>query len=286
MSNHKPRTWWVVCCVLVCLVVEINAQVPPRERMPGDPIWVQWMRPDSPDDQTILLFWERYTSDTLDAEGIVDLGTMLFHRGFPNDAVRMYRQALRVDPRLEESWFRIGLVKNHLGEIDDARHAYNRCLKIAPNHGWCAFYLALLEEKTGHPSRALELYRRAFESAPELADPAVNPELLQSKLYLGALLLVGGGEVRPGEQSRSLPEPGEIESVLARRPSESQAPAGHTATGVPEAAPAEGAAPPSTRSTAEEAAPGGGTARVATVSPEASLAPFWSRLPEWILALI
>jgi tetratricopeptide (TPR) repeat protein len=270
----------------MCFVLEGHAQAPPGERGPDDPLWVQWMRPDSPEDQTILHFWGRYTNDTLDPEGIVDLGTMLFRRGFPNDAVRLYRQALRVDRRMAECWFRIGLVKDHLDELDDARHAYRKCLKIAPDHGWCAFYLALLEEKTRHPSRALELYQRAFESAPELADAAVNPELLQSRLYLGALLMAGGREVRPAEQPMSLPEPENIESALSRGSSTSQAPAARAATGMSGGAPSQNAARPPGEPIERAAGPGGAAPTVAAVSPEASLAPFWPRLPEWILALI
>jgi hypothetical protein len=74
----------------------------------------------------------------------------------------------------------------------------------------------LLEEQTGNPSRAMEHYRTAFRHAPELADPKINPEVLYSKLYLGAL-------VQHGEEKRftaSLPmpllEPRKVKRVMAR----------------------------------------------------------------------
>jgi tetratricopeptide (TPR) repeat protein len=275
-----------LCCAVVGLVIEGHAQAPPGERGPDDPVWVEWMRPDSPDDQTALHFWELHKRGELDPEGMVDLGTMLFHRGFPHDSVRMCRQALKADSQLFEAWFRIGLVSYHLGELDDARHAYNKCLKIAPNHGWCAFYLALLEEKTGHPSRSLELYRRAFESDPKLADPATNPELLGSRLYLGALLMVKGQHTAAARRPMTPPKPDEIESVLSGDSAVPQEPTAGAAAGAPVVAPAPRAAQPPAQTGAEATGEIGAAPTLATVSPEASLAPLWPSLPEWVLALI
>jgi hypothetical protein len=181
----------VAVSVLVVALVAPNpgtAQGPPGERGPGDPIWVKWMEPDDPQDQTILDYWERSKNGELDASGTIDLGTMLFRRGYPKDAVQLYRQALKSEGKNYEAWFRIGLVKHHEWEVDDARHAYKKCLKLLVGHGWCNFYLGLLEEQTGHPSRALQYYRMAYKVAPEIADPAFNPEALRSKLLIGATL--------------------------------------------------------------------------------------------------
>jgi tetratricopeptide (TPR) repeat protein len=244
------------------------------------------MRSDTPEDQIILHYWALHKNGELEPESVVDLGTMLFHRGFPNDAIRMYRQALKADSRLFEAWFRIGLVSYHLAEFDDARHAYKKCLKIAPDHGWCGFYSGLLEEETGHPSRALELYRRAFESAPELADPAVNSEVLQSRLYLGALLMAGRGEVGP-PPSRTVPPPGseDADSVPSRDVAPPLAPTAGTAAAAAGGTPPPQAAPSSERPAGTATEVGTAPTR-ASVSPEASLAPLWPTLPEWILALI
>ncbi len=153
-----------------------------------DPIFVRWLVPDDPGDETIREYWERAENSELAAPELVDLGTMLFYRGWPKDAVKMYRRALKLDSNLFEAWFRIGLVEHSQGELDNARQAYRRCLKQQVGHGWCNFYLGLLEEQMGHGSNAMLYYERALESAPELADPMVNPEVLNSRLILGANL--------------------------------------------------------------------------------------------------
>ena len=151
-------------------------------------MFVRWLVMDDPGDQTIRDYWQRAEAGELDAPALVDLGTMLFYRGYPKDAVRMYKRALDLDKDLYEAWFRIGLVEHSEGNLNNAQQAYERCLKKLTGHGWCNFYLGLLEEQLGHSSDAMYHYRRAFKFAPELADPDVNPEVLASKLVLGVHL--------------------------------------------------------------------------------------------------
>jgi hypothetical protein len=151
-----------------------------------EPIFVEWLVVDDPGDETILNYWQRAQAGELGAEELVDLGTMLFYRGWPNDAVNFFQEALELDPELSEAWFRTGLVKHHSGDLSGARSAYKKCLKKQSGHAWANFYLGLLEEQTGEGRAAMEHYEMAFKHAPELADPKVNPEILSSKLQLGA----------------------------------------------------------------------------------------------------
>jgi len=169
---------WAVLGVIAFLVAASGGS--------KEPMFVRWLVATDPGDETIRVYWERGERGELAPPDMVDLGTMLFYRGYPKDAVGYFRQALEEDPKLYEAWFRIGLVEHREGRLRDAEEAYRRCLKLLTGHGWCNFYLGLLKEQAGHPKEALSYYRRAFKFNPELADPKVNPELLYSKLQLGA----------------------------------------------------------------------------------------------------
>jgi hypothetical protein len=173
-----------VLCVAVgilCFSVVVVARA-------DEPSFVRWLAAGEPGDETIRDYWERAKREELTAAEVVDLATMVFHRGFPKDSLKLYKRALELDPELYEAWFRIGLVEHKLHDLDNARQAYQRCLKKRPGHGWCNFYRGLLEEQLGHSTAALEHYERSFKHAPELADPRVNPEVLNSKLVLAARL--------------------------------------------------------------------------------------------------
>lgn len=233
--------------VLLMLVFEVAAT---------DPIFVKWLVIDDPGDETIRVYWQRAEAGELDAEELVDLGTMLFYRGWSNDAVTYFREALDLNSELSDAWFRIGLVEHHGGDLSGARSAYKKCLKKQSGHAWANFYLGLLEEQTGEGKSAMEHYEMAFKHAPELADPRINPEVLSSKLQLGA-------QVRHFDQERfknvmPMPylAPAEVNKV--RRQYEKTPPPEPT----PEPEVASRVEP--AQSSAAAAAAAGGSARVST----------------------
>lgn len=151
-----------------------------------EPIFVKWLVVDDPGDETIRTYWQRAEAGELSPNQLVDLGTMLFYRGWSKDAIGYFKQALDADHELAEAWFRVGLVKQDGGDLSGARSAYRKCLKIRSGHGWANFYLGLLEEQSGNSKTALKHFEKAFEHAPELADPRINPEILSSQLQLAA----------------------------------------------------------------------------------------------------
>lgn len=151
-----------------------------------EPIFVRWLDPTLPLDATIQDYWQRAQGDELSPVEWVDLGTMLFERGFANDAIDAYRSAVKRDKTLADGWFKMGLVYQKKGQRSDARRAYSKCLDIRPGHGWANFYLGLLEEHSGHPEAAIRHYQTAFRHAPEIGDPDQNNELLYSELALAA----------------------------------------------------------------------------------------------------
>jgi tetratricopeptide (TPR) repeat protein len=201
--------------IVLGLVSAGDAQAP-REREPGDPVFVAWLQPGDPFDETIYDYWQRAKHGELDAAQTVDLGTMLFHKGYPDDALPLFRQVVKADSKFYEAWFRIGLVKHFQGDMDDARQAYRKALKRRPGHGWCNFYLGLLEEQTNHPSKALEYYQLAFKHAPELAELQHNPALMYSRLQLGAQLV----HIDRAQAAQRIPlaylRPGQVERVRSR----------------------------------------------------------------------
>jgi hypothetical protein len=176
---------FVVGLALFMLAMDVGA---------NDPIFVKWLVADDPGDETIRSYWQRAEAGELGPNELIDLGTMLFYRGWSSDAVKYFSQALDQEPDNAEAWFRIGLVKHRGRDLSGARSAYKKCLKRQSGHGWANFYLGLLEEQTGEGAAALEHYQTAFKHAPELADPRVNPELLSSKLQIGAQVRHFDGE--------------------------------------------------------------------------------------------
>jgi len=221
-----------------------------------DPAFLRWLDGSQPLDAAIGHYWERALSDELTAIEWVDLGTMLFERGFPKDAIEAFRAAADLEPEMTEAWLRTGLVYQKRGEPNRARRAYGTCLDIRPGHGWCNFYLGLLEERDGNPERAVERFETAFRHAPALADPEVNTELLYSKLALAAKI-----EHYRGERFEVMAPMGYLEPDRIRRIQRELAP-----VAAPSQAPPSVEAPPS--EPPASAAPVGSARTLPGPSPE------------------
>lgn len=239
------REWIGVLCVAAAVVAGFAAAA-----RAGEPMFVPWLVADDPGDEVIRDYYERAERGELEAPALVDLGTMLFYRGFPKDAIRYYRRALDIDKEYYEAWFLIGLVEHSRGELRDAEQAYARCLKKRPGHGWANFYYGLLEEQLGHTRKALDHYERSFKSAPELADPTVNPEVLSSELVLGAQLRTIDHTSFSSRLPMRYMEPDKVEQALAGLPAEPEpeaaegvAEAGRSEVPAAEGAPAKAVAP-------------------------------------------
>ncbi len=173
------------------------------------------MNPASPEDRLVLEYWDKVVGCEATSEEMIDLGTLLFDRNFPRDALRVFQAAIDLDPALYEAWFRAGMVHHSLGELKKAKKAYRKCLKIFKGHGWCNFYLGLAEEQSGSTSDALHHYRKAFKYAPALADPKVNPAVLQSRLQLGAFLRTSEAEGFKTTLPMELLKPGKLQAESA-----------------------------------------------------------------------
>lgn len=308
---------------LKATVVVIALALPFLVAAKGDdqPIFVKWLVPGDPVDETIRIYWEHAAAGELGPLEMVDLGTMLFDRGWPKDAIGFFKEALDQDPKLSEAWFRIGAVHHRQGDLEDARSAYKKCLKLQSGHAWANFYLGLLEEQSGDSKSALEHYERAFKHAPELADPRINPEVLSSDLQLGARLRHFDGERFEHSLPMGFMEPGKVRKirrqfepepvVVAIEPAEAPQPeaaGGSPTTAAPtrRAPAAAGAAggpartapgqplpsaeetpygvPPVRRGTTPS--PSGGAPEIKSTSPEASLGPLSPRLERLVQALI
>jgi hypothetical protein len=222
-----------LCAVLVTGIAVTNG-------LADEPVFVKWLLMDDPGDRAIAGYWERFEAGDLDAAGMIDLGTMLFYRGYPKDAVRVFEAVLDEDGDHAEAWFRIGLVEHHGGNLREARRAYRKCLGEFKGHGWCNFYLGLLEEQAGNAVKAMEYFQKAFRYAPVLSDPTVNPEMTSSDIAYGARLQMMQQEAFSNNLPMPFIGPDDVRDARRKAPRRgSEAPkeaTGDTAAAAPEAA--------------------------------------------------
>jgi Flp pilus assembly protein TadD len=85
------------------------------------------------------------------------------------DAERLCREAIALDPKLEDVWNGLGLALERQSRIDEAKAAYEKQIEVDPRHGYAYANLGLLAWNAGDTNKAEKLLRQQIEIAPLVA---------------------------------------------------------------------------------------------------------------------
>ncbi|KUG06406.1 tetratricopeptide repeat protein [Solirubrum puertoriconensis] len=89
-------------------------------------------------------------------------------------ARRYYRQALDIDPEMDEAWFGIGVVLDAQEHWFEALHFYRKAVSLYEESGEYWLALANAEYQVGNVVSAIEAYDKATQVAPEMPEGWIN----------------------------------------------------------------------------------------------------------------
>lgn len=135
-----------------------------------------------------------------------DFAAFLMRRGVPNLAVEFQQAATDVSPDVPALWVNLGTIEQARGKSGSARSAYKKALDLDPTNGMAYYGLGLVADASREYEEAIEYYRRALLIDPSLADPKVNPQVVNNERLLVVKLLLS--QDRAGAMSLPLLPPG------------------------------------------------------------------------------
>jgi len=94
------------------------------------------------------------------------LGAALQSLGRRGEAVERYQQALQLEPRSAEAWFKLGLAFQDSHHPDRAEQAYRRALALRPDLAEAEANLGVALQEQGDLEAAKQAYGRAIELMP------------------------------------------------------------------------------------------------------------------------
>ncbi|MCK6684862.1 MAG: tetratricopeptide repeat protein [Thermoanaerobaculia bacterium] len=118
-----------------------------------------------------------------------DLGLLIARDGFWRDAIREFKEAAELDPKIAtKAYFNAGLVSLWKGDNGGARSFLKKSVDRDPGN-WPAWWmLGLVEERLFNIDAALDAYKRSLRVDTSLFDPTKNPFAIESKLRSRVLL--------------------------------------------------------------------------------------------------
>jgi tetratricopeptide (TPR) repeat protein len=116
------------------------------------------------------------------------------------EAVRLYRQALRLDASWEDGWWNLGSVLYEKGEYAGARDAFRKLAALDPKAAPGYVFLGISEYKLKEYDAAL----RDLDKARSLGLPNGHPVTAAARYYLAVLLNKNGLHDRAGDLLLSL----------------------------------------------------------------------------------
>ena len=100
---------------------------------------------------------------------LADFGIVLQKQGKLEAAVNIYRQALRIDPKLAEARHNLSMALNQQGKSAEAIQIFQHVLKLDPTDAQAYNDLGTVLKKQGKFAEAAQAYQQALEFAPNFA---------------------------------------------------------------------------------------------------------------------
>ncbi|MEM9290191.1 MAG: tetratricopeptide repeat protein [Acidobacteriota bacterium] len=118
-----------------------------------------------------------------------DLGNLLLLDQRVEEAELAYERAVELDSTRPTPHFNLALLYQRRGDTEQALETFQKVIELEPRYAWAHFQIgSILERQSGAKDEAVEAYGRAFALDPDLADSKVNPQVIESRLVIEAML--------------------------------------------------------------------------------------------------
>ena len=131
------------------------------------------------------------------AKDLLNKGQRLEQAGKGEEAIKAYREAIRLEPNYTEAYTQMGLAYANLNEFAEAVKAFQEVVRLQPQSGQAHGNLGAAYMKMGRFSEARDAFREGVRRHPEDAEAHYNLGLALGRLKRDREALA---EVRPGRQ--------------------------------------------------------------------------------------
>jgi len=100
-------------------------------------------------------------------ESLIKKGYDLHRKGYLNKAMKIYKEALKINPNDERLHYYLGYIYDQQGEYSNSAREYKRAIEIKPKNYLSFNNLGLALQKNDKLDEAIETFKKAIEINPE-----------------------------------------------------------------------------------------------------------------------
>ena len=110
-----------------------------------------------------------------------NLGATLVNKGQIDEAIRQFKEAIRLKPDYAEAHNNLGAVLDKKGQIDEAIRQYEEAIRLRPYYVEAHYNLGTILDNKGQTEEAIREYQQAIHLKPDLAEACNNLGYLWAK---------------------------------------------------------------------------------------------------------
>jgi len=132
--------------------------------------------------EAIRVFENALRIEPDDADGRFNLGFALRQAGKPQEAIREYEYALRLNPDYVDAHVNLGMTLAELGNSEDAIRHWDEALRIKPDCVEAYYDLGVASQRADRLAEAVEYYEQALRLKPDYVEAHNNLGLALARL--------------------------------------------------------------------------------------------------------
>lgn len=145
-------------------------------------VYEKYLVPGNPKDEEIMKLMELIKENPGISEYHNNLGVLLMEKKFPNDALKEFKTAIKLDKKNYRAWYNLGILYEAMGKKFKAYRTFKKALKNKRGDDLTLYHMGMFWESLGWKNKAIKYYVKALSINQEILKPSYNPPIIYNKI--------------------------------------------------------------------------------------------------------
>lgn len=145
-------------------------------------VYEKYLIKGNPKDDEILKLMEMISENPNVSEYHNNLGVLLMDKKFPNDALKEFKKAIKLDKKNYRAWYNLGTLYEAQGKKFKAYKTFKKALKFKRGDDLTLYHIGMFWESIGWKNKAIKYYIKALSINQNILKPSYNPPIIYNKI--------------------------------------------------------------------------------------------------------